>query len=107
VPAKTGEAIFAVYHDYVGDYTQPYRYFIGCQVQPGTNVPQGMDSLVISSGTYLQIPVKGKMPAMLTEAWQKIWQSNLPRAYRPDFEVYDDRSQDWEHAEADIFLSVY
>ncbi|MES2274588.1 MAG: effector binding domain-containing protein [Bacteroidota bacterium] len=106
VPAKMGEALFAVYHNYVGDYTQPYSYFIGCKVQPGTIAPTGLDSLMIAPGTYLRIPLKGKIPDMVAEAWQKIWQSDFPRAYRPDFEIYDERSKDWEHAEADIFLSV-
>ncbi|QEC79647.1 GyrI-like domain-containing protein [Mucilaginibacter ginsenosidivorax] len=106
VPDKINEAVFAVYHDYLGDYTQPYSYFIGCKVQPGTYVPSGLDSLIIPPGSYFHIPLKGKMPDMVADGWQKIWQSDLPRAYRPDFEVYDKRSENWERAEADIFLSV-
>jgi predicted transcriptional regulator YdeE len=90
----------------VGDYTQPYSYFIGCEVPESTTVPTGLDSLTIPAGTYQPIKLKGKMPDMVAEAWQKIWQSDIKRAYRPDFEIYDERSKDWQNAEADIFLSV-
>lgn len=46
------------------------------------------------------------MPDMVAEAWQEIWKSDIKRAYRPDFEVYKERSRDWQNAEAEIFISV-
>jgi predicted transcriptional regulator YdeE len=106
IPGKVSEAIFAVYHDYVSDYTEPYSYFIGCEVQDGTEVPSDLDSLTIPAGTYQQIKLQGQIPNMVAEAWQEIWKSDIKRAYRPDFAVYDERSQDWKNAEANIFLSV-
>jgi predicted transcriptional regulator YdeE len=106
VPAKLSEDILAVYHDYVGDHTQPYSYFIGCKAKPGTAVPAGFDSFLIPEGTYQKFTVKGEIPGSVGGAWQEIWKSAIPRAYRPDFEVYDERSKDGENAVVDIFISV-
>jgi len=107
IPGKTGDEVFAVYHDYEGDHTKPYSYFIGCKVKPNTEVPEGMDSLLIAAATYQQITAKGKIPDCIISAWQTIWsRQDTNRAYQADFEIYDSRSKDWTNAEVDIFLSV-
>jgi predicted transcriptional regulator YdeE len=107
ISGKIGDEVFAVYYDYDGDYTKPYSYFIGCKVTPGTEVPEGMDSLVITAATYKQITAKGKIPDCIINVWQTIWNTpDFNRAYRADFEVYDIRSKDWANAEVDVFLSV-
>ena len=107
IPGKTGDEVFAVYHGYEGDHTIPYSYFIGCKVKPNTEVPDGMDSLVIAPATYQQITAKGKIPDCIISAWQTIWNTtDANRAYQADFEVYDNRSKDWANAEVDVFLSV-
>jgi predicted transcriptional regulator YdeE len=106
IPGKLNENIFAVYHNYMGDHTQPYSFFIGCQVDATAVAPDGLDRLVIPTGGYLQIAAAGKMPDCVADAWQQIWKSDIKRAYRPDFEIYDERSQDWQNAQVMIYLSV-
>lgn len=106
IPNKLSEEIFAVYHDYDGDYTQPYAYFIGCKVQKGTLAPKGLTKLTIPQNTYQKITAKGKMPDCVANAWIEIWNTDLPRAYAPDFEVYDEQSKNWSNATASIYLSV-
>lgn len=106
IEGKLSDEVFAVYHNYDGDYTQPFSYFIGCKVASNSNVPDGLDSLIIPTGTFIKKRAKGKMPDCIANAWQKIWSSDLPRAYKTDFEVYDERSQDWNDAEVDIYISV-
>ncbi len=106
IPGKLSNELFAVYHDYEGDHTQPYSYFIGCKVQMDTEVPAGMDSLIIPGTSYQKITANGVMPDCIGNAWQEIWRSGMPRAYQPDFEIYDERSHDWSNAEVDIFISV-
>lgn len=46
------------------------------------------------------------MTGCITEAWEKIWNSEIQRKFGFDFEVYDERSQDWSDAEVDLFISV-
>jgi predicted transcriptional regulator YdeE len=106
IPGKLNEEVLAAYHSYDGDHTQPYAFFIGCKVNPGTVVPEGLDSLTIPSGNYLKITAKGKFPDCIANAWIEIWKTDLPRAYTVDFERYDERAIDWNNSEVDIFLSV-
>ena len=103
---KISDNIFAVYHQYEGDFTQPYSYFIGCNVKTDANIPEGMDTLILHKGTYQKIIARGIIPDCVANAWREIWNSAIPRAYQTDFEVYDGRSKDWNNAEVDIFLSV-
>jgi predicted transcriptional regulator YdeE len=106
IPGKLNEEVLAVYHNYEGDYTKPYSYFIGCKIKKGTPVPIELDSLNIPANTYQKITAKGQMPDCVANAWREIWDTDLPRAYDADFEVYNEKSADWENAEVDIYLSV-
>jgi predicted transcriptional regulator YdeE len=106
IPNKLTEEILAVYHQYEGDHTQPFSYFIGCKVKPGTEAPVGLETLTIAKGTYQKIDAKGKMPDCVANAWKEIWVSDIPRSYKMDFEVYDEKSKDWNDAEVEVYLSV-
>lgn len=106
IPNKLSDEVIAVYYDYEGDHTQPFSYFIGCKVEEGTEIPDDLESLEIPADTYQKVTVKGEMPNCIANAWREIWDSEIPRAYNADFEVYDERSQNWSDAEMDIYLSV-
>lgn len=106
IPNKLSDEIIAVYHGYEGDHTQPFSYFIGCKVGGETGVPEGLDSLTIPAWNFQKITAKGEMPACIANAWKEIWKSDIPRAFKADFEVYDERSHNWSDAEVDIYLSV-
>ena len=103
---KLSDEVFAVYHNYEGDHTQPFSYFIGCKVPKDTKIPDGMQALTIPAGRFDKRTAKGKMPDCIAEAWKEIWNSDLKRAYQADFEVYDERSKDWNDGEVDIYLSI-
>ncbi|HUH33323.1 MAG TPA: effector binding domain-containing protein [Daejeonella sp.] len=105
IPGLVSNAVYAVYFDYDGDHSKLFYYFIGCKVEPGTRVPEDMQSLIIPSQNYSRVIARGKMPDCLTESWSKIWTSQIDRAYQFDFEIYDDRSHDWDDAEVEIFVS--
>ena len=102
---KLSNEIYAVYFDYEGDYTKPFSYFIGCKVKIGTDAPQGMDNLIIPAGSFTKVIAKGKMPDCVANSWKDIWSSKTDRAYKYDFEIYDERSKDWSNAEVEIFVS--
>jgi len=48
----------------------------------------------------------GKMPDCVANTWKEIWNSGIPRAYQTDFEVYDERSRDWNNAVVDVYVST-
>lgn len=102
---KLSSEIYAVYYNYEGDYTKPFSYFIGCKVKNHAEIPQGMDILVIPPGNYSKVIAKGQIPDCITNSWKAIWNSNIARTYQFDFEIYDERSKDWNNAVVDIFVS--
>ena len=105
IPNKLGEEIFGVYHQYEGDSSQPFSYFIGCKVNIDTEVPQDMNSLFIPEDNYSKVIARGIMPDCITNSWRDIWASKINRAYNYDFEIYDEGSKDWSNAEVEIFIS--
>ena len=52
----------------------------------------------------------GPLPKVVPEAWQQLWKleddRKLERAYQTDFEIYDQRAQDPESAQVDIYVGV-
>lgn len=106
IPNKVKEGeVMAVYHNYEGDHLQPFEYFIGCAVASDAEVPNGLKKIVIPAGDFHHVIARGKMPDCIGEAWHSIWQSDIERSYRMDFELYSDKSANWEDAEIDIYLS--
>lgn len=105
IPNKVSGDTYAVYFEYDGDHTDPYSYFIGCPVEPGTEVPNGLDSIIIPIQKYEIVTAKGKMPDCVADAWRDIWQRDIDRAYGYDFEIYREKI-DWNNAEVEIYLSI-
>jgi predicted transcriptional regulator YdeE len=106
IPDKLSEEIYGVYHHYEGDHTKPFSYFVGCRVKQGTPAPQGLETVTIPGGIYHKITAKGKMPDCVINAWKEIWITDIARTYQIDFEVYDERTRDWNDAEVDVYLSI-
>ena len=52
---KLSDEILGVYHDYEGDNTKPFSYFIGYKVSADAIIPPGLQTLVIPAGTYQKI----------------------------------------------------
>ncbi|GGG65795.1 GyrI-like domain-containing protein [Epilithonimonas arachidiradicis] len=106
IPNKTSDALYAVYYDYESDENGLFSYFIGQKVKKDTTTPEDLDEIIIPEQNYHQELAKGQMTGCISDAWERIWSSDLPRKFGYDFEIYDERSQDWENAEIDIFISV-
>lgn len=106
IPNRVNNEVMAVYFDYEGDYSEPYSFMIGCEVNPGTEAPQGMKKITIPKSTYRKFVAKGKMPDCVADVWHLIWGTKLDRAYTYDFEVYGEKSQNWESAEVEVFIGV-
>ncbi len=102
---KTEEAVYAVYHNYDGDHNQPYSFFIGCKVALETEI-DGFTSLIIPENSYKEIIAAGEIPKCIANSWKEIWKDEFERAYKFDFEIYDNRSSDWKNAEVPIYISI-
>jgi predicted transcriptional regulator YdeE len=95
VPDKVDNTVYSVYTEYEGDFTKPYTTVLGCKVSNLDTIPEGMKGITIEKGTYIKYTTKADK---VFEEWTNIWNSDLPRAYTADYEVYGE--------DVNIFLSV-
>ena len=104
--------MFAVYTNYESDEHGEYTYFLGEEVNDFEDIQQGFETLTIPTQTYVKFTSSpGKIPAVVIDMWQKIWQMKAAdlggeRAYIADFEVYDERSKNPDHAVLDIYIGI-
>jgi len=107
IPNKVSDTLYCIYTDYEKDHTRPYTTILGCKVSNMDEIPSGMIGQTFEEQTYIKHVAKGNlMQGIVYEAWTKIWNADLNRAFTADFEVYDERTQNPENAEVDIFISV-
>lgn len=109
---KNPGVTLCVYTEYASDEHGDYTYFIGEEVENFDVIPENMQKLIIPAIYYQKFTTpSGKMPDVVIQAWQKIWQMTLDelggkRAYQADFEVYDQRALDPEKSIVDIYIGI-
>jgi predicted transcriptional regulator YdeE len=113
IPNKADSATYVVYCDYAGDRNGDYTYIIGAKVSNASPAPPGMVAKTLSAGKYAVVSSeRGPIPKIIVEAWQRIWsledQAQLggKRAYKTDFEVYDQRAQNPQDSQIDIYVGL-
>lgn len=107
IPNKISPDIYCLYTDYESDHTRPYTTIIGCRVNNLDALPKDLTGLTIEGGDYNLETVKGNISeGLVFNAWVKIWNSGMARAFRTDFEVYGQKAIDLENAVVEIFISV-
>jgi predicted transcriptional regulator YdeE len=109
IPNPVGMELYGVYTDYASDHNGDYTFVAGRAVKPGTIPPQGMVSVTIPEGSYAVVTTeKGPLPTVIPGAWMKVFEledsGNVSRAYKTDFELYDQRAMNPEDAQVDIYL---
>jgi predicted transcriptional regulator YdeE len=98
IPDRLDQSVVAVYTKYASDWNGDYNYILGARVKPGTKVPAGMVGVSVPAGKYVEFTSgRGPAPQVVPNLWKEIWTyfhepGNPVRAYRADFEVYDDMS---------------
>jgi len=89
---KEDDNIYAVYSDYEGDHTKPYRLTIGYRVKNGSQTQNDpFYTIRIETGDYAALSATGPQPQSLIETWTAVWESDMDRALRTDFEFYGPR----------------
>lgn len=92
IPAKDGEAIYAIYHDYEGGADAPYSLTIGCRVKSDDfALTEGLSSVFVETGDYAIFAAQGEQPKALLETWQSVWKTDLNRTFKTDVEIYGPR----------------
>lgn len=88
---KADDVIYCVYSDYEGDHTKPYRVTIGYRVSETGQDADDLHGVIIQNATYAILGAAGEQPRALLDTWKTVWESDLDRAYKTDFEVYGPR----------------
>ena len=110
-PDTTGPNFYAVYADYASDHNGEYTYIVGAQVKDGTTPPNGMVVKQVPAGQYAVFTTEiGPFAKVVPAAWQRIFkleeEGKLKRAYKTDFEIYDQRAQNPQNAQIDIYIGL-
>ena len=92
IPGKLSGDIYCVYTDYETDYTGYYTAVLGCKVSSIAELPAGLTGIIIPASAYAVCESKGNLPHSVLTTWQQIWDSDINRAYKADFDVYTNNS---------------
>ena len=113
IPNKLDSNIYAVYSDYASDHNGEYSLTIGAKVADGSSVPAGLALKTVPAGNYAVLTSdKGPVVKVVTAAWQRVWGLEQKkalggtRAYKADFELYDQRAANPQDSQVDIYLGL-
>lgn len=107
IPNRVSDDIYCMYTEYEKDHTKPYTTIIGCKVDDVTDIPTGMVGKTIETARYAVHTVQGNiMEGLVYNEWLKIWNTNMPRTFIADFEIYGEKAKDPANATIDIFVGI-
>lgn len=95
-----------LYTDYQGDFTQPFNFICGCEVDKNIQFKLPLVSRTIQGGRYAKFIINGDVKESVGEFWLKLWQMDLDRKYSCDFEEYQNNTQDMQKQEIHIYISI-
>lgn len=105
IPGKTGAATIGLYTNYAGDEREDYDFYSCCQVNPGTELAEGIAVTTIPKGKYAKFIVRGDMRTAVYEFWRKLWDMPLKRKFSSDFEEYQP-GEDMKNCEIHIYIAL-
>ena len=112
IPNRADGNIVALITDYASDKDGDYTHLIGARVTNGDHVPAGMVMKKVPAGRYAVFTSeKGPVARVVVGTWQRIWATpkTAPggdRAYKTDFEIYDERARDPQATVMDVYVGI-
>jgi predicted transcriptional regulator YdeE len=112
IPNKIGVDLIAVYTDYETDHTGHYTYLLGLPIASADALPKSLSVRQVPAGRYAVFTSnRGPIVKVVQEVWQRIWSMSEKelggkRAFRTDYEIYDQRSTDPEKAQIDVYVGL-
>ena len=112
IPNKADASIIAVITDYASDKDGEYTHLIGAHVTSTADVPAGMVVKKVPAGKYaIFTSEKGPVAQVVVGTWKRIWMQTKTapggdRAYKADYEVYDERARDPENTQMDVHVGI-
>ncbi len=112
IPNRADGNIIALYTDYASDKDGEYTYVLGARVTSAESVPAGMVAKKVPTGRYAVFTSeRGAVQKVVPQVWQRVWATpaNAPggrRAYKTDFELYDERARDPREAVVEVYIGL-
>lgn len=105
VPGKTGESCYGLYYNYTWD-DNGYDMLAAWESQGDAPLPEGFQRVTIPAGQYAKFTFHGDARLDTGRFWGEVWDVQLPRAFRVDFEEYVCEDGDEANAEIHIYLGL-
>src|SRR5215469_10325016 len=112
IPNKADASIIAVITDYASDKDGEYTHLIGAHVTSTADVPAGMVVKKVPAGKdAIFTSEKGPVAQVVVGTWKRIWMQTKTapggdRAYKADYEVYDERAIDPQNTQMDVHVGT-
>jgi predicted transcriptional regulator YdeE len=112
IPNKVDGNIVALYTEYASDKDGLYTYVLGARVTKVGGLPAGMVAKNVPAGRYAVFTSeKGPVQKVVVEMWQRVWATPKgalggDRAYKADYEVYDQRAQNPADSVVDLYIGI-
>jgi predicted transcriptional regulator YdeE len=109
---KVSHDIYAVYCEYESDHTGEYTYVLGYRVSSIDGLSGRLTAIRVPEGEYAVITSEeGPAMEVVPSVWRRIWaltpvELEGVRAYKADFEVYDQRAQDPSRCQIDVYAGI-
>jgi predicted transcriptional regulator YdeE len=113
IPHPLDDNLIAVYTDYESDQHGDYTYLLGKKVSDLSDLPAGLVGRYVPSGRYATfVSEKGPLLQVVPQVWQRIWSMSVAalggkRAFEADYEVYDERAQDPQNGQVDVYVGLH
>lgn len=106
IPNKVSEDIYCVYTNYESDYKGKYTTILGCKVASVDTSSHIFVVKEIIGGKYYKFISEGPIPESVGRTWSNIWETDYPRRYSADFDIYGAKSQDLISPQTETYLSI-
>ncbi len=112
IPNKADGKIVALYSEYASDKDGEYTYLLGARVTKVEDLPAGMVAKNVPAGRYAVFTSeRGPVQKVVVEMWRRVWATPKnelggDRAYKADFEVYDERARNPADAVVDLYMGI-
>ena len=112
IPNKIGVDLIAAYTDYETDHTGHYTYLLGIPVLSDESLPSSVTFKRVPAGRYaVFISGRGQLQQIVPEIWQRIWSMSPEelggiRAFKTDYEIYDQRAANPDNAQIDVYVGL-
>ena len=106
IPEMTRGIILSMYTEYENKSNERYTVYVGCRVSADLALVPGLTRIEVPPSKYAMFLARGIMPQAAVDAWKQINAMPLKRAFAFDYDIYGPKSQNEEHSEVEIYVSI-